>query len=76
MNLLIIGTQEALIVLSLLLLFIYTLYHASTNKTLNSNQRVLRIGIILLANLLGWIANWIIGKNRDLSARQNEDVGG
>ncbi|MBA8986183.1 hypothetical protein HNP72_001317 [Sphingobacterium soli] len=76
MNLLIIVTQEVLIFLTLLLLFIYTLYHASTNKTLSSNQRVLRIAIILLANLLGWIANWIIGRNRDLSARQKEDVCG
>lgn len=72
MNLLFIGTQELLIILPLLVLFIYTLYHASTNKTLSSNQRILWIAIILLTSLLGWIAYWVIGKNGDLRARKRE----
>lgn len=74
MNLLFIGTQELLIILPLLVLFIYTLYHASTNKTLSSNQRILWIAIILLTNLLGWIAYWAIGKNGDVRDRQRGNV--
>lgn len=69
------GTQELLIMLPLLVLFVYTLYHASTNRTLSSNQRILWIAIILLTSLLGWIAYWAVGKNGDAKARQRGNVG-
>lgn len=75
MSLLFIGTQELIIILPLLVLFLYTAYHAITNKTLSSNQRILWIAIIVLGNLLGWIAYWAIGKNRDARARQRGNVG-
>ncbi|WP_437917921.1 PLD nuclease N-terminal domain-containing protein [Sphingobacterium sp. LRF_L2] len=64
------GTQELIIILPLLVIFVYTLYHATANRNLSSNQRILWIVIILLTNILGWIAYWIIGKNGKAKARQ------
>ncbi|MBD1435170.1 PLDc N-terminal domain-containing protein [Sphingobacterium sp. DN00404] len=68
------GTQELFIMLPLLVVFAYTLYQASTNRTLSSNQRILWIAIILLTNLLGWIAYWAIGKNWNARSRQRGNV--
>lgn len=63
MDLLFIGTQELIIILPFLALFLYTAYHAITNKNLSTYQRSLWVLIIVLGNLLGWILYWVIGKN-------------
>ncbi len=71
-----IGTTEmAFIALPLLIAFVYTLYHAITNKNLSTYQRSLWILIIVLGNLLGWLLYWAIGKNGDVRARQRGNVG-
>lgn len=75
MNILFIGTQELVIILPLLVLFLYTAYHAITNKNLTTYQRSLWILIIVLGNLLGWILYWALGKNGDARSRQKENVG-
>jgi len=68
-------TGIALIALPILILFIYTMYHAATNKNLTTYQRSLWILIIILGNLLGWLLYWAIGKNGDVRSGQREDVG-
>lgn len=68
-------TGMALIALPILILFIYTMYHAATNKNLTTYQRSLWILIIILGNLLGWLLYWAIGKNGDARARQRGNVG-
>lgn len=67
-------TGMALIALPILILFIYTMYHAATNKNLTTYQRSLWILIIVLGNLLGWLLYWAIGKNGDARARQRGNV--
>lgn len=64
------ATEMALIALPLLIAFVYTLYHAATNKNLTAYQRSLWILIIVLGNLLGWLLYWALGKNGDARARQ------
>lgn len=65
-----IGTTEmAFIALPILILFIYTMYHAATNKNLTTYKRSLWILIIVLGNLLGWLFYWAIGRNGNLSTR-------
>lgn len=61
-----ISTTEILIILPLLVLFAYTLYDAIKNKNLTSNERILWILVILIGNLLGWLAYWLLGKKRAL----------
>lgn len=57
------STQELFMVLILpLILFGYTLYHVISNKDLSPYQRSIWILIIVLGNLLGWLAYWAIGK--------------
>lgn len=63
------GAQELSIMLPLMALFIYTLYHAITNKYFTSNQRILWIVLILLTNLIGWVAYWVLEKNGDTRER-------
>lgn len=47
------ATEMAFIALPLLIAFVYTLYHAVTNKNLTTYERSLWILIIVLGNLLG-----------------------
>ena len=68
-------TGMALIALPILILFIYTMYHAATNKNLTPYQRSLWILIIVLGNLLGWLLYWAIGKNGAAKARQKGNMG-
>lgn len=68
-------TGMALIALPILILFIYTMYHAATNKNLTTYQRSLWILIIILGNLLGWLLYWAIGKNGEARAKQRRNVG-
>lgn len=59
-----VGTTEMFIVIiPLLTLFVYTLYHVLTNKNLNTFQRSIWILIIILGNVLGWLLYWVLGKN-------------
>lgn len=68
-------TEMAFIALPILILFIYTMYHAATNKNLTTYQRSLWILIIVLGNLLGWLLYWAIGKNGGVRSRQRGNVG-
>lgn len=64
-----IGTREIIIILLLILvIFVYTLYHVLTNKTLSTYQRSMWILIIVIGNLLGWLLYWTIGKNMKAKA--------
>ena len=57
------GTKELfLIVLPLLCVFLYTIYHAINNPQLTSSERRIWIVLILVANGLGTLAYWIFGK--------------
>lgn len=69
------ATEMAFIALPILILFIYTIYHAATNKNLTTYQRSLWILIIVLGNLLGWLLYWAIGKNGDARTRHRENAG-
>jgi len=69
------ATEMAFIALPLLIAFVYTLYHAVTNKNLTTYQRSLWILIIVLGNLLGWLLYWAIGKNNGVGTRQRGNVG-
>lgn len=57
------GTQEILIVVPLLVLFLYTVFHAMNNNTLSSRERIVWLLLILFSNVLGALAYWLIGKN-------------
>jgi len=65
MNLLFLNmsTTELFILLPIVGLFVYTLYHAITNRTLTSTERVVWIAVILFTSLIGWMAYWLVGKN-------------
>jgi len=52
-----------LISIPILCFVIYSIYHAINNKRLTSNERIIWILLILVANILGSIAYWLIGKN-------------
>jgi len=67
------ATEMAFIALPLLMAFVYTLYHAITNKNLCTYQRSLWVLIIVLGNLLGWLLYWAIGKNGEARARQSRN---
>lgn len=56
------STELFLIVVPLLCIFLFTIYHAINNPNLTSNERIIWILIILLANVLGTLAYWIFGK--------------
>jgi|GEM_PF-451474 len=67
-----IGTQELFILLPVFGFFVYTLYHAITNRTLTGTERAVWIAVILFTSLIGWVAYWLVGKN----GRNKETYGG
>lgn len=52
-----------IIALSLLVCFIYTLFHTISNKSLTNTQRTIWILLVVFTSVLGWIAYWWYGKN-------------
>lgn len=58
-----IGTTElVLIILPLVCVYLYTIYHAINNPNLTTNERIIWILLTLIANGLGMLAYWIFGK--------------
>ena len=59
-----IGTSELifLVILPIVLLYFYCLFHAATNSSIPGTHRLLWFLIILSIPLLGSIAYWYIGR--------------
>ena len=55
-----IGKLEFIFLFILLIPFVYTLYHAISNKNLSMFEKSLWILVILFGNFIGWIIYWAV----------------
>ncbi|WP_270087859.1 PLDc N-terminal domain-containing protein [Sphingobacterium sp. SYP-B4668] len=60
-----IGTQELIVVLPIMIIYFYCLFHAATNREIPGMHRLIWFFVILSVPLLGGIAYWFIGRGAD-----------
>lgn len=60
-----IGTTEmALLVIPVLLIVIYTIYHIITNDNLSGSKKIVWLATVLFLNIFGCVFYWLLGREK------------